>query len=226
MPKFDWKPFFPYKNVRPGQELAIDNILDAFEAGKKYFVLDAGTGVGKSAVAATVAEYVEKYIIPEEEVSRGTNILTTQKLLQDQYRHDYPYINSLKSSSNYQCTFHKAQSCNESRKMLQSTDRSDPFFKKCAFKCVYKQAKDKYINDSHGVTNFSYFLAETRYSGKIPKKSLLVIDEAHNAPEELSKFIEVTFSDRFAKTFVGITLPEKITTGMFVRWVKNELMYG
>jgi|TARA_R110000824_G_scaffold60050_6_gene160871 ATP-dependent DNA helicase DinG len=222
MPKFDWKPFFPYERIRPGQEEAIDSILNAFELGKKYFILEAGTGIGKSAVAATVAKYIEKYFIQEENTALGSNILTTQKLLQDQYRRDYTYINSLKSSSNYQCTFHKTQSCNESRKMLQTTDRSEPFFKRCAFKCIYKQAKDKYINEPHGVTNFSYFLAETRYSGKIPKKTLLVIDEAHNAPEELSKFIEVTFSDRFAKSFVGITLPEKITPGMFVRWVKDE----
>ena len=222
MPKFDWKPFFPYKIPRQGQEQSIDEILDAFESGKKYFILEAGTGVGKSAIAATVAGYIERYFPKQEEVASGTNILTTQKLLQDQYRRDYPYINSLKSSSNYRCTFHKKQNCSESRKMLQTTDRSEPFFKRCAFKCIYKQTKEKYINEPHGVTNFSYFLTETRYSGKIPKKNFLVIDEAHNAPEELSKFIEVTFSDRFAKSFVGIELPEKITPGMFVRWVKEE----
>ena len=34
-------------------------------------------------------------------------------------------------------------------------------------------------------------------------------------PKRLSKFIEVTFSDRFAKSFVGIELPERITPGMF-----------
>tara|TARA_R100000008_G_scaffold82284_1_gene66411 strand:+ start:11202 stop:12809 length:1608 start_codon:yes stop_codon:yes gene_type:complete len=222
MPKFDWKGYFPYPEVRPGQKKAIDEIIDAFESGKKYFVLDAGTGVGKSAIASTVARYVAHHIPAVDEFVRGSNILTTQKLLQEQYKRDYPDINSLKSSSNYQCTYHKHQNCNESRKMLKTTDRSDPFFKRCAFKCTYKQAKDKFIEDPHGVTNFSYFLTETRYSGKIPKKTLLVIDEAHNAPEELSKFIEVTFSDRFAKSFVGITLPEKITPGMFVRWVKNE----
>jgi len=222
MPKFDWTGYFPYKEVRPGQKLAIDSIIDAFESGKRYFILEAGTGVGKSAIASTVASYVEKHILPGEETSVGSNILTTQKLLQEQYRRDFPHINSLMSSSNYQCTYHQKQSCNESRKMLQTTDRNDPFFKKCAFKCVYKQAKDKYINDPHGVTNFSYFLTETRYSGKIPKKSLLVIDEAHNAPEELSRFIEVTFSDRFSKSFIGLELPKKITPGMFVKWVKDE----
>ena len=223
MPKFDWSGYFPYKEIRPGQKAAIDACIDAFESGKKYFILEAGTGVGKSAVAATVGAYIEKYLPPScEDTKTGSNILTTQKLLQDQYQRDFRHINSLKSSKNYQCTFHKKQSCGESRQMLQTADKNSPFFKSCAFRCVYKKAKDKYIDDPHGVTNFSYFLTETRYSGKLPKKTLLVIDEAHNVTEELSKFIEVTFSDRFAKTFVGIELPQKITPGIFVKWVKNE----
>jgi len=222
VPKHDWKKFFPYENVRPGQDEAINSILDAFEAGKHYFILEAGTGVGKSAIAITVARYIENYFQKGDDLSSGTNILTTQKLLQTQYRKDYPEINSLKSSSNYACTFHRTQNCNESRKMLQTADRSSPFFKRCAFNCIYKKAKDKFIEDPYGVTNFSYFLTETRYSGKLPKKTLLAIDEAHNVPGELSRFIEVTFSERFAKSFIGISLPEKITPGMFVKWVKNE----
>jgi len=222
MANHDWLEYFPYEHVRPGQEKAINAILEAFEEGKKFFILEAGTGIGKSAIAVTISRYIVNHFSFDEEFSTGSNILTTQKLLQEQYRRDYSEINSLKSSTNYTCTFHKTQNCNESRKMLQSADRNSLFFKRCAYKCVYKVAKEKFINDSHGVTNFSYFLNETRYSGKLPKKQLLVIDEAHNAPGELSKFIEVTFSDKFAKSFVGITLPQKITPGMFVRWVKNE----
>lgn len=222
MPKHDWVKYFPYKNIRPGQKLSIDKIIDAFEAGKKYFILEAGTGVGKSAIGVTVSRYISNHFSFDEKFAKGGNILTTQKLLQEQYVKDYPEINSLKSSSNYQCSFHKTQNCNESRKMLQTADRSSPFFKRCAFSCVYKKAKEKFIDENLGVTNFSYFLNETRYSGKIPAKQLLVVDEAHNVPGELSKFIEVTFSDRFAKSFVGIDLPKKITPSMFVRWVKND----
>ena len=130
MPKFNWKGYFPYPEVRPGQEKAINEIIDSFESGKRYFILEAGTGVGKSAIASTVATYVEKHILPGESTSVGSNILTTQKLLQEQYKRDFPAINSLKSSSNYTCTFHKKQNCNESRKMLQTTDRSSPFIKR------------------------------------------------------------------------------------------------
>ena len=208
--------------MRPGQEESIISIIKAFEKGKKYFILEAGTGVGKSAVAVTVSRYIESHYPSDEDYQNGCNILTTQKLLQEQYKHDYPEIISLKSSANYRCLFHRHQNCNESRKMLQTTEKNTPFFKRCAISCVYKKEKEKFINEPTGVTNFSYFLTETRYSGKIPKKTLLVIDEAHNAPDALSKFIEVTFSDKFAKSFVGINLPKKITPGMFVKWIKNE----
>jgi len=80
MPKFDWSGCFPYKEIRPGQKAAIDACIDAFESGKKYFILEAGTGVGKSAVAATVGAYIEKYLLPScEDTKTGSNILTTQK---------------------------------------------------------------------------------------------------------------------------------------------------
>lgn len=222
MTKHDWTPLFPYPTVRPEQTTAIDTAINAFENGKRVCVLNLGTGVGKSAIGVTVARYIEKYFKVSDDFKPGCNILTTQKLLQDQYQADYPDINSLKSSSNYSCSFHKKISCNESRKLLQTEQRGTPFWHNCTTNCTYKKIKEKFINEPFGITNFSYYLTETRYAGKIPAKQLLIIDEAHNAPDELSKFIEVTFSDRFAKSFLGITLPEKNTPVSFLKWVSNE----
>ena len=222
MSKHDWKVFFPYPVIRPEQATAINEILNAFESDKRLFVLEGGTGCGKSAIAVTVARYLTAHEPHDEEFKQGCNILTTQKLLQEQYCKDYPEINSLKSSSNYSCDFHKKLSCNDSRKLLKTEPKGTQFWQCCAISCIYKQAKEKFIEGLLGVTNFSYFLTETRYSRKIPKKTFLVIDEAHNVPDELSKFIEVTFSDRFAKSFVGMKLPDRITPAMFVNWVSTE----
>lgn len=223
MPKYDWKQFFPYATIRESQSIAIEKAIDAFESGKKYFILEAGTGVGKSAIALTVTKYLNEYMKDSTGVySPGGNILTTQKLLQEQYSTDFMEIISLKSASNYQCSHFKTMNCGESRKLLQTADKDSQHFKNCIRHCEYKKTKDEFIKTHCGITNFSYFLTETRYSGKITKKSLLVIDEAHNAPEELSKFIEVTFSDRFSKSFVGIDLPERITPAAFVKWIESE----
>ncbi len=45
---------FPFKHPRPDQLETISEIVDAINQGYKYIVLEAGTGTGKSAIAATL----------------------------------------------------------------------------------------------------------------------------------------------------------------------------
>ena len=53
----NYEKHFPYKDIRPSQKEAIEFALDALVNNKKRFVLiEAGTGVGKSAVGYTVAQ--------------------------------------------------------------------------------------------------------------------------------------------------------------------------
>ena len=59
---------------------------------------------------------------------------------------------------------------------------------------------------------FSIFLAA---------RQLLVIDEAHNIELQLSKFIEVTISERFAKTVLKLAWPGSMTLKQSVDWVRN-----
>ena len=224
MPKFDWRPYFPFPSPRQEQAKAIDEILDAYESGKKFYVVEAGTGVGKSAIAVTVSRYVTAHIAPAQDVQIGATVLTTQKLLQDQYEKDFQTnaMCSLKSASNYSCKHHKKNSCAESKPLLANEPKGTKFWNTCVLNCTYKQQKDLFINGTLGVTNFSYFLHETKFAGKIPRKQLLVVDEAHNLPEELSKFIEVTFSEKFAKEFLDKQLPEGLTPKKFSEWVKAD----
>ena len=157
MPKHDWKKFFPYNQPREEQIKAIDAILDSYESGKKFFVLEAQTGVGKSAIAVTVSRYISEHFQKVEGYSAGSSILTTQKLLQDQYEKDFSRHSmcSLKSSSNYQCKFHKKQTCAETRPMLENEQRGTKFWNTCVLNCTYKQQKESFIQGQLGVTNFS-----------------------------------------------------------------------
>ena len=51
MKKHDYLPFFPYKSIRQAQSDAIDFILERLvDKDRKFIVLEAGTGVGKSAI--------------------------------------------------------------------------------------------------------------------------------------------------------------------------------
>ena len=101
----DWVKYFPHEKPREQQVHAINTVLNAYKSGKKYFALEAGTGVGKSAIAVTVARYLAHHDRDhDEEIYKpGAIFVTTQKLLQDQYEHDFQNIGmkSIKSSKNY-----------------------------------------------------------------------------------------------------------------------------
>tara|TARA_B100000700_G_C15041272_1_gene855439 strand:+ start:935 stop:2563 length:1629 start_codon:yes stop_codon:yes gene_type:complete len=227
MKKHDYLPFFPYKSIRQSQSDAIDFVLERLvDKNKKFVVLEAGTGVGKSAIGVTVGRYISQTPVEDEKFKDGTYFLTTQKILQDQYEIDFGKtkgkMSSIKSSSNYQCTFHKRNTCQQSQQILRTTDRDSKFFKACTFNCKYKNAKNKFLESHESVTNFPYFLTEATFSGKIVPRNLLVIDEAHNIENELSKFIEVQVSERFCKSILGIRWPVQVHSQyQAFKWIKE-----
>ena len=76
-----------------------------------------------------------------------------------------------------------------------------------------------FIKSPESVTNFPYFLAETSYAGKIKPRNVLVVDETHNAPNELSKFIEIAVTERFAKQGLKLTMPIIKTQSQAIAWI-------
>ena len=55
---FEYAGHFPFGEIREPQQQAIDFALEAYESGKRFVVLEAGTGVGKSAIGLTIARYL------------------------------------------------------------------------------------------------------------------------------------------------------------------------
>lgn len=219
-----WIKYFPYDTPREHQVLAINNIIDAFENGTKYFILSAGTGVGKSAIAATVSQYlIHNSPVDAEKYKKGSLFVTTQKLLQAQYEKDFykAGMRSIKSASNYQCSYKKGNNCSESQNELKAEDKSSRFFKACSFGCVYRKAKESFLNAYLSVTNFPYLLTESNYSGKITARQLLVVDEAHNTDAELSKFIEITASEQFATRVLKLKWPKANTQLQALKWIED-----
>jgi len=223
---FQYTDIFPHDEIRDVQNKGVDFALDSFINQKKRFcVIEAGTGVGKSAIGVTVARYLRNHnFMSSAEYGEGAYFITTQKLLQDQYIRDFgppDLMRSIKSSVNYQCHFHKKNQCSESQQLLRTTDKSSRFFKACMFNCTYKNAKKEFLDSCEGITNFPYLLTESNYSGKSEPRRLLVIDEAHNIESELSKFIEISISERFAKHVLKLRFPNKTTQHQVVLWVRD-----
>lgn len=229
-----WEGYFPFKSPRPEQVDAINFILRSFiEDGKRFVIADLGTGVGKSAIAVTVARYLNDHDPPpppahpddKPEVAPGAWFMTTQKILQEQYLSDFGSgrgcMKSIRSSANYICSFHKKISCSEGQQMLGAADKSSKFWKSCMMNCKYKLEKKAFLESPESVTNFSYALTESSgASGKIGKRNLLVIDECHNTDPELSRHIELAITDRTAAA-LGLEWPEVTTHAQAVRWLKE-----
>ena len=82
MPKYPYENYFPFSKIRNEQKIAIEFAIDAFESGKKYVVLELGTGVGKSATGLTIARYMENNGISlkkeDGELLTGAYVVTTQ----------------------------------------------------------------------------------------------------------------------------------------------------
>ena len=126
----NWNKYFPYNKPRQQQVTVINKVLEEFKNGKKYAIIDCGTGVGKSAIGLTIA----RSIINSSEYSgtfeNGAYFLTTQKILQDQYEKDFTKSSglvSLYSSSNYTCKNDKKVSCKEIQAGLRANSLPKSF---------------------------------------------------------------------------------------------------
>jgi Rad3-related DNA helicase len=87
---FDYKKHFPFAIPRQEQETSIQATLDAFlTKNKRYVILELGTGVGKSGIAITIARYINELRKGDEQFLPGAYVLTTQKVLQEQYLKDF-----------------------------------------------------------------------------------------------------------------------------------------
>jgi len=234
MPKYDYLKYFPFSKIRPEQRKAIEFAIDAYESGKRHVLLEMGTGSGKSATGIAIARYMEAHAptIKNEdgEPMTGAYVITTQKLLQEQYMSDFGpqsgkgLIRSIKSSSNYKCKFYSDQTCAESKRLLSKLGKQlngTDFQKQCKNECHYSLEKQDFIDSPVSITNFSYFLAETTYAGKLEPRALLIVDECHNVETELGKFVEVTFSEKFARDALKCKIPKLDSQQAVFDWVKT-----
>ncbi len=194
---------FPFKTYRKGQLEAIDAARAAFGRGKRFVIIEAPTGSGKSAIAVTMARE-----------AGSAYLLTAQKLLQDQYGRDFPDLALMKGRANYRClvapTHAAAAPCITGRKFPECDD------------CPYFCAKDEAMAANSALMNYAYYLTELNYQGGFGPRELLVLDEAHNAEGALMGFIEVTLSDmQLRRVGVEETIPTAFDDGEFFDFAED-----
>jgi Rad3-related DNA helicase len=175
---------------RPQQVEILDFVKRSIESeDKKFMMIDAPTGVGKSFAAVMIADWYQKEIKGDAKIT----ILTNSKILQDQYVKDFEFISSLKGSTSYWCR-KSMMPCGESKILNKAKEGS-----KGCNGCPHSIAQSAFVKDRVSLTNFHLITAYSMYSPDILADrgaSLLIIDEAHEFEETFCDFISSTFSKR------------------------------
>ena len=77
---------------REGQKYILSQIESLIKSGHTQIIISAPTGIGKSHVAKAIADTLGEAFI-----------ITSTKLLQDQYKSDFIELKSIKGKSNFEC---------------------------------------------------------------------------------------------------------------------------
>lgn len=213
----DWKSCFPYPEPRADQPEVIEKILQSFLDGDKRFaIIEAPTGAGKSAIGYTIGRYFESYWY-----------VTAQKILQSQLSGDFgedgtwsgdnPMI-ELKGRNAYPCDYYEIapkdpevfltddQVRRYAKNVKEGVDCATGECKRkgksklayCAKNnvCPYFKQVDKAVASPAVLMNFHSFIFQTEFvPDRWDTKKLLIIDEAHNTEQVLMDYVSFTITD-------------------------------
>ena len=190
--KFDIEGAFPFSSFNPGQREAIEAIVEAYLSGVKHIVVEAPTGVGKSAIAYTV----HKVLASLNDWHR-TTVITGTKGLQDQYVSEHGDMYDLKGKNNYSCIIGDFSYNSPKCKSAIANN-------KCSTtNCPYVSRRDHWLNRADlRLTNASFVIKAPAalIASDTTRTKLLIIDECHELPTHLINHATATIDVNDLKT--------------------------
>ena len=161
------------------------------ETAPHLLVLEAPPGIGKSHLAMTLARW-----------SGDAYLLTSQKVLQDQYEREFgDQLQLVKGRDNYVCDRYPDRAVPTSLGMCRR-----PRGPVC--QCPYARAKAAALAGPIFCTNTWYFATLRHWHAEqLRRRRLLVVDEAHNLEAQLVNVYTVRFTAPEMKDWFGAPLP-------------------
>lgn len=202
---------FAGKEPTPKQYEIIKKIQHAIESGYKKILLSAPTGTGKSWIAIALSLYL-----------RSSTVLTSTVLLQDQYRGEFGFFNTVRGKKRFlceqtnrvfdcthgycnECTFKpQPESYSVSKKgTIAEVISGQDMPRKCPY---YDQIE---IGKKSSFVAYSYasYLSHLLSGEEMPQRKLLVCDEAHELDEELANQLATNLSGFYGE-LLGVEMPK------------------
>jgi ATP-dependent DNA helicase DinG len=182
---------------RPEQARLLTALGEAFAEiadeprAPRVLLVEAPPGVGKSHVTMTLARW-----------SGDAYLLTSQKLLQDQYEREFgAELAVVKGRDNYLCERYRGAPVPTSRGVCRRSGGSP-----CA--CPYARAKQTALNAPIFCANTAYFATLRHWHAEqLRRRRLLIVDEAHALESQLVGVFTVRFSHEEMRDWFGRPLP-------------------
>jgi ATP-dependent DNA helicase DinG len=174
---------FPSPTLRRYQEDIVKMAVEAFRSGKRCLILAAPTGFGKSYVNAAFASIARSFYA------------TPQLALVEQIMAD-PYLEGrfveVMGKRNYRCHYKPNQPVHVGKCVTEDYSCPERFDV-----CPYWKQKMTALNASAVLTSLAYLVAEGLTEGSetyLGKRTLLILDEAHNLEEQCLNHISLKIS--------------------------------
>ena len=187
----DFKKFFPYPTIRDQQEKTLQEIASHWY-DKKYFILELGTGIGKSAIAKCIASF-----------SASAYIVTETKQLMDQYIKDFSGSRDLvdiKGRNNYECVKYPNFDCSNAPCMSMTSKSAARM--NCMSSCKYIQQRQAAINAHTALTSYSFLFkianslkrTQSSDSRSWQRRQTIIFDEAHSLEDQIVTMAQFALS--------------------------------
>lgn len=185
-----------YPEFRKYQYETINKVIDLVKnSPKRYIIIQAPTGSGKSIIGYSVARWCQDNLAPKVKDAPGkfsSFLLTSKNLLLDQYDADFhDYISVVKGKQNYQCLLNNGPA---SECLLTTTPKTGSEWE-CMRICPYYTAIRKARFSPIMATNLHLLLMDHDVGHKFSKRSLLIIDECHDVESVLMAYRTIVFTE-------------------------------
>lgn len=242
MIKKDILSAFPAPHTPKTHQLPNLKKIDSFlKSDKKFLILSAPTGSGKSFFSKTISnlanecsenfrDLVDSYEIYKldkhgeflykdnikQEKPFGAFALTITKTLQDQYKNFFDDTKVLKGKINHQCAVDETKDVEIAPCVIVEKIKKD-CWNKCI--CPYYEARNRLLTSQFGVLNYSMFLSLPE---DLRKREILICDEAAELEDEIVKrfSLEVKY-DRLSSLGVIINKLATDIPNRALEWITN-----
>lgn len=173
--------FFPKTKTPRPQQIDILKAIEANWNKGEILVIEAPTGVGKSAIAMTVAEW-------QKAISKNYSvILTPNNLLTQQYHSDYPKMAAYYGKDFQKCKDPNFQSCKDKYDYCKSSKQKKMYCEGCPYKTSHARVERLPFKFNYIANYYKYVQLKRSSEGKA-NRDILIIDEAHLLIDTIKSF--------------------------------------